>query len=155
MIDKHVLSSVSSGATSFWFFLFLSVVYFFVCMIKNRKIVFSNFTSNLWVVGIGVCILLADLFYYASVSCEGSLISVISIIIKLSVFISVVLAGIFLNEANLLKKLSDADKIFDLSEAIPKYMPNYMKIVNANEATKKEFEELKTDGNKKSNHTCG
>ncbi len=49
-------------------------------------------------------------------------------------------------DSNLLKKLSDADKIYDLSEAIPKYMPNYMKIVNANEATKKEFEKLKTEG---------
>lgn len=49
-------------------------------------------------------------------------------------------------DSNLLEKLADADKIYDLSEAIPKYMPNYMKIVNANEDTKKEFEDLKTDG---------
>lgn len=51
-------------------------------------------------------------------------------------------------DSNLLKKLSDADKIWDLTEMIPKYMPNYMKIVNADESTKKEYEELKYEDGK-------
>lgn len=49
-------------------------------------------------------------------------------------------------DKNLIDKLAENDKIWDLTEYIPKYMDNYMKIVNADETTKKEFENLKSDG---------
>lgn len=106
MIDKTVLTNgVSKGSVLFWFFFFLMSIYFVVCMIKNKKIEFKNLKSNYWVIFIGLSIFLADFFYYQAVAIEGVYLSMISIIRKLSSFLSVVLAGIFLKESNLVKKI--------------------------------------------------
>ena len=105
MIDKSVLSNgVHRGAVLFWFFFFLSTIYFTVCMIKKKNIGYTNFKSNLWVVMVGASIFFADFFYYQAVSMDNVSLSVISIVRKLSVFLSVVLASVFLKEDNLLKK---------------------------------------------------
>lgn len=105
MIDKAVLSNgISKYSVLFWFFLFLSLIYLIVCLIKNKKIYFENIKSNLWTIAIGVCIFLADLFYYQAVSIPSASISTISIVRKLSVFFAVILGSMFLKEGNLLKK---------------------------------------------------
>ena len=106
MIDKMVLTNgVSKGSVLFWFFFFLMSIYFVVCMIRNKKIEFKNLKTNYWVIFIGLSIFLADLFYYQAVAIEGVYLSMISIIRKLSSFLSVVLAGFFLKEDNLIKKI--------------------------------------------------
>lgn len=106
MIDKTVLTNgVSKGSVLFWFFFFLMSIYLVVCMIRNKKIEFKNLKTNYWVVFIGISIFLADFFYYQAVAIEGVYLSMISIIRKLSSFLSVVLAGIFLKEGNILKKI--------------------------------------------------
>ena len=106
MIDKTVLTNgVSKGSVLFWFFFFLMSIYLVVCMIRNKKIEFKNLKTNYWVVFIGISIFLADFFYYQAVAIDGVYLSMISIIRKLSSFLSVVLAGIFLKEGNILKKI--------------------------------------------------
>ena len=49
-------------------------------------------------------------------------------------------------EASIAEKLDDADKLYDLTELIPKYMPNYMKIVNSSEEIKRQYERRKING---------
>ena len=106
MIDKTVLTNgVSKGSVLFWFFFFLMSIYFVVCMIRNKKIEFKNLKTNYWVIFIGLSIFLADLFYYQAVAIDGVYLSMISIVRKLSSFLSVVLAGFFLKEDNLIKKI--------------------------------------------------
>ena len=105
IIDKHLLNNVSNKAVLFWFFLFLSIIYLIVCLIKNKRIVFKNLISNLWVVLVGISISLADMFYYKALEVDNSSVSIISIVRKLSVFIGVVLASVFLKEGKLVKKL--------------------------------------------------
>lgn len=105
IIDKHLLTNIERGPVLFWFFLFLSIIYLAICLIRNKKIEFKNFTSNLWVVGIGVSIFLADFLYYKSVGYSNASLSVISVVRKLSVFIGVVLACIFLKEKYFVKKI--------------------------------------------------
>jgi transporter family protein len=105
IIDKKVLTVISKGAVLFWFFFFLTFIYFVICLIKNKKVNISNFKTNLWIIGIGVSIFLADLFYYQAVAIDNVSVSIVSIIRKISVFFSVVLAGVFLKEGNLLKKI--------------------------------------------------
>lgn len=107
MIDKSVLSNgIHRGSVLFWFFFFLSCIYFTVCMIKKKNIGYTNFKNNLWVVAVGTSIFLADFFYYQAVGMDNVSLSVISIVRKLSVFLSVVFASVFLKEDNLLKKAS-------------------------------------------------
>jgi len=105
IIDKKLLINIDRGPVLFWFFFFLAIIYLIVCLIRNKKVVIKNFTSNLWVIGVGVSIFLADLFYYQAVGIDDVSISIISIVRKLSVFIGVVLASVFLKEKYFLKKL--------------------------------------------------
>ena len=105
ILDKHLLNSISRSSVLFWFFLFLAFIYLIICFIRNKKIVLNNFTNNLWVIGIGVSIFLSDLLYYWAVSIGDGNLSIISIIRKLSVFIGLVLASIFLKEKYFIKKL--------------------------------------------------
>lgn len=49
-------------------------------------------------------------------------------------------------DVNIMTRLGNNDKIWDLTEYIPKYMDNYMKLVNSDEYTKKSYEDLKVDG---------
>lgn len=105
ILDKHLLNSISRGSVLFWFFLFLAFIYLIICFIRNKKIVLNNFTNNLWVIGIGVSIFLSDLLYYWAVGIGDGNLSIISIIRKLSVFIGLVLASIFLKEKYFIKKL--------------------------------------------------
>lgn len=49
-------------------------------------------------------------------------------------------------DKNLVVKLSESGKIWDLTELIPKYMTNFMKVVNYSENSKKAFENFKIDG---------
>ena len=104
IIDKHLLINIDRGPVLFWFFLFLTVIYLIVCLINKKKIVFKKIVSNLWVVGIGVSIFVSDLLYYKAVGIDVASLSVISIVRKLSVFIGVVLASIFLKEKDFVKK---------------------------------------------------
>ena len=105
ILDKYLLDDIGRGSVLFWFFLFLAFIYLIICFIKNKKIVLNNFTNNLWVIGIGVSIFLSDLLYYSAVSIGDGNLSIISIIRKLSVFIGLVLASIFLKEKYFVKKL--------------------------------------------------
>lgn len=106
MIDKSVLGNgVDKGALLFWFFFFLASIYFIVCLLRNKKISINNLKTNLWVIAVGFSIFLADFFYYQAVAIDNVSLSMISIIRKLSSFIAVVLAGIFLKEDNLVKKI--------------------------------------------------
>lgn len=106
MIDKTVLSNgVHKGAVLFWFFFFLASIYFIVCLLRKKNIGYTNFKSNLWVVAVGASIFFADFFYYQAVGIDGVSLSIISIVRKLSVFIAVVLASVFLKEEHLLKKV--------------------------------------------------
>ena len=106
MIDKSVLGNgVDKGALLFWFFFFLTSIYFMVCLFRNKKININNLKSNLFVVAVGLSIFLADFFYYQAVAIDDVSLSMISIIRKLSSFIAVVLAGMFLKEDNLFKKI--------------------------------------------------
>lgn len=106
IIDKTVLSdNVKYGSVLFWFFLFLSIIYLIINFNQNKKIAFSSLKNNLWVICIGVSIFFADLFYYIAVQDVSVSLSIISIIRKLSVFIGVLLASIFLKEEHLFKKL--------------------------------------------------
>lgn len=49
-------------------------------------------------------------------------------------------------EESLVKKLIKADKVWDVTELIPKYMPTYTKIREYNERSKKQFESKELDG---------
>ncbi len=107
MIDKYMShNNISYKAVSFWFFLFLSIIYLIICLVINKKINFVSLKKNYYfIILTGLCIFFADIVYYSALYMDGSNVSIISITRKLSVFIGVLLASIFLKEDNFIKKL--------------------------------------------------
>ena len=49
-------------------------------------------------------------------------------------------------EDSLVQRLGEIDKIWDLTELIPKYMPNYMKVFNYNNTSKAQYKATEIDG---------
>lgn len=107
IIDKYLSLNISYKTISFWFFFFLSLIYFIVLMFVKRRIDFKGLKKNFYYIFLtGLCIFLADIVYYSALGVENSNVSIISIVRKLSVFIGVMLGSLFLKEKNFVKKLS-------------------------------------------------
>lgn len=106
-LDKFVLSNgyATNGGLLFFFMFFLSVIYGVVYFIKNKKINFRVLKTNYPIIFIGLAIVASDLLYYSAVSIPDSKLALISIVRRLSVFISVIAASLLLKEANLFKKI--------------------------------------------------
>ena len=106
-LDKFVLSNgyATNGGLLFFFMLFLSLIYGIVYFIKNKKINFRVLKTNYPIILIGLAIVASDLLYYNAVSIPDSKLALISIVRRLSVFISVIAASLLLKESNLFKKI--------------------------------------------------
>ena len=107
IIDKISLSNnyAKSGGFLFWFMFFLCILSGIAYLKKNKRIDFKVLKTNYWIIVLGTSLAFSDMLYYSAVSIADSSISWISIIRKLSVFVSVVLASIFLKENKLFIKL--------------------------------------------------
>lgn len=107
LLDKYILNyrHVSHNEILMFFLLFNAIIYFVIYFIKNKKIEFKKLKSNFYMILTGVSIALADIFYYYSITMEGSQISLVSILRKSSVIVATILASVFLKEKHLLKKL--------------------------------------------------
>lgn len=106
-LDKFVLSNgyATNGGLLFFFMLFLSAIYGVVYFIKNKKINFRVLKTNYPIILIGLAIVASDLLYYNAVSIPDSKLALISIVRRLSLFISVIAASLLLKESNLFKKI--------------------------------------------------
>ena len=106
-LDKFVLSNgyATNRGLLFFFMLFLSLIYGIVYFIKNKKINFRVLKTNYPIIFIGLAIVASDLLYYSAVSIPDSKLALISIVRRLSLFISVIAASLLLKESNLFKKI--------------------------------------------------
>lgn len=107
LMDKHFISGrdMDYRGIMFWFFLFLSIFYLIVYVVKERKFEITKFKTNYWLIFTASGLFLSDLFYYVSIGMVDAKLSIISIVKKLSVVFSTVAASIFLKEKHLKEKL--------------------------------------------------
>lgn len=107
LMDKHFIAgrNMDYKGIMFWFFLFLSIFYLVIYVLKDKKIHFKKFGSNYWLIFAAMGLFASDLAYYVSIGMVDAKLSIIAILKKLSVVISTILASVFLHEKNLGKKL--------------------------------------------------
>lgn len=107
LLDKYLVNirGIESSLVLSWFLLFNTIIYGIIYLCKNKKINFKVIIDNYWVVFTGISIALADILYYTAISIEDAQLSIISIVRKMSVVVSTVLASIFLKEKKLVKKI--------------------------------------------------
>ena len=107
LMDKAFISErgMDFRGIMVWLFLFLTIFYSIICLIKNKKIEFRKLKSNYWIFLTALMLFLSDIAYYTSIGMTGSKISIIAILKKFSVVIATILASVFLHEKHLVKKL--------------------------------------------------
>lgn len=107
ILDKIILKSVDTYSLMFYYFLFISIIYFFVLLfqkeIKSLK-PFLTKSNILTLFLIAVSMFMADMTYFNAVALPGTLIILIIPLRRLSTFLSTLFGGIFFHEKRLLQK---------------------------------------------------
>lgn len=116
LYDKYLMASVSSGGLGFdkmvvqsWFniyqMMWMSLVFLFLWYPFRHKV--APFKWNYYIIGISIFLCLADFVYFYSLSLEGAMISIMSMVRRGSVIVSFAFGAFILREKNLKGKFFD------------------------------------------------
>lgn len=109
VIDKFTTSHAEFHQVQFWFllFVFLSSILFFTidCLKHKKSLISKNDFKNYWIYFIGLFLFLGDMFLFLSYKCPGSQMSIISVLAKFKIIVTVLLGMIIFKEKNITKKL--------------------------------------------------
>jgi len=105
IIDKQILKCVNPIQLQFWFLFFLSVCYWIIILLKNKKINIQNLKKNYWILIAAICLTIADRFLFKANEIPESKVSIMTLIKQLSVIEGIILGKIFFDEKNIIKKL--------------------------------------------------
>ena len=114
--DKYLMAPVSSGGLGFdkmvvqsWFniyqMMWMSLVFLFLWYPFRHKV--APFKWNYYIIGISIFLCLADFVYFYSLSLEGAMISIMSMVRRGSVIVSFAFGALVLHEKNLKGKFFD------------------------------------------------
>ena len=116
LYDKYLMAPVSSGGLGFdkmvvqsWFniyqMMWMSFVFLFLWYPFRHKV--APFKWNYYIIGISIFLCLADFVYFYSLSLEGAMISIMSMVRRGSVIVSFAFGAFILREKNLKGKFFD------------------------------------------------
>ena len=114
IIDKKVLMHITSSQLQFWFLLFLSIYYWIILLIKNRKKKYTknnisrkinNLKNNYWIPIASICLVVGDRFLFMANATPDSQVIVITMLKQLSVIISILIGKFMFKEKDTIKKL--------------------------------------------------
>ena len=105
IIDKKVLLHITTSQLQFWFYLFITIFFFIILFIKEKKINIKNTISNYWIILISICLALSDRLIFIVNANPSSKVIILVIIKQLSVVISIILGRLIFKEKDILKKL--------------------------------------------------
>ena len=106
LYDKYIMNQLPPLFVQSWFNIYQVPIMGTVLLIMNRFTI-SKFHWKWWIPFISIFISIADFAYFYSLSCEGALISVVSMIRRGSVIISFTAGAILFKEKNLKYKAVD------------------------------------------------
>ncbi len=105
IIDKKILLNVTSSQLQFWFLLFLSIGYWIIVLIKNKKVNIKGIAKNYWILIVAITLVIGDRFLFMANEMPESKVATMSIIKQLSTIEIIILGKIMFNEKNIIKKL--------------------------------------------------
>ena len=105
IIDKKILVDISSSQLQFWFYVFLTVYFWILLLVKQKKIDFKKMKVNYWILIIAVFVTASDRFLFVANENPSSKASIIVILKQLSVVISIFLGKFIFKEKDTIKKL--------------------------------------------------
>lgn len=105
IIDKKILVHITTSQLQFWFYLFLTILFFIALIIKEKKIDISSIKNNYWIPLIAICMAMSDRLLFIANSIQSSKVIVMIVLKQLSVVISIILGKLIFKENNILKKI--------------------------------------------------
>lgn len=105
IIDKKILVDISSSQLQFWFYVFLTVYFWILLLVKQKKIDFKKMKVNYWILIIAAFVAASDRFLFVANENPSSKASIIVILKQLSVVISIFLGKFIFKEKDTIKKL--------------------------------------------------
>jgi len=105
--DKYLVANYNRIAMQAWFAIYMPVFLLPFLLAERRYLSIKNTTFK-WrysIPLIGICLVVADFVYFISLSQPGAMISMVSALRRTSVVFTFFLAGLFLKEKNITKKL--------------------------------------------------
>lgn len=105
IIDKKILVDISSSQLQFWFYVFLTVYFWILLLVKQKKIDFKKMKVNYWILIIAAFVAASDRFLFVANENPSSKASIIVILKQLSVVISILLGKFIFKEKDTIKKL--------------------------------------------------
>lgn len=105
VLDKKILENITSGQLQFWFLLFLTIFYWLILLIKQRKINLKAIKKNYWIPVIAICLIIGDRFLFIANEIPESKVSIMIIIKQFTAIESIILGKLVFKEKNIIKKL--------------------------------------------------
>lgn len=105
ILDKKILLHITSSQMQFWFLLFLTIIFWLVLIIKEKKINFNSIKNNYWIPIMAIFLVVADKLLFMATEIPESKVSVMTILKQLSAIEIILLGKIMFNEKKIIKKL--------------------------------------------------
>ena len=107
IIDKMMLSHITSSQIQFWFLLFSGIGYWIIVLFKKVKVkdVFNSVKSNPWIILTAFLLAFGDRLLFIANSYPESKVSVMTFIKQLHVIETIILGKFIFGEKNIFKKL--------------------------------------------------
>lgn len=107
IIDKAMLSHITSSQIQFWFLLFSGIGYWIIILINKIKVkdILISIKSNYWITITAFLLAFGDRLLFMANSYPESKVSVMTFIKQLHVIETIILGKILFKEQNILKKL--------------------------------------------------
>ena len=105
IIDKKILQQITSSQLQFWFYLFISILFLIMLLVKEKKVDIKIIHNNYWVSLISVCLVLSDRLLFWANSMPSSKVIIMIVLKQLSVVISILLGKLIFKEKDIIKKL--------------------------------------------------
>lgn len=105
IIDKEVLKHITASQLQFWFLFFLTLCYWLIILIKNKKMDFKKLNKNYWILIAAISLIVGDRFLFIANRIPYSKVSIMTLIKQISAIEGIILGKFLFKEKNIIKKL--------------------------------------------------
>lgn len=105
IVDKKALEYITTSQLQFWFLLFLTILSWWVELLRNKKVDFKGINKNLWIFGAAFALTIGDKILFAANKMPESSVAIMTVIKQVSAIEMIILGKVLFKEKNIRKKL--------------------------------------------------
>lgn len=105
IVDKKALEYITTSQLQFWFLLFLTILSWWVVLLRNKKVDFKGINKNLWIFGAAFALTIGDKILFAANKMPESSVAIMTVIKQVSAIEMIILGKVLFKEKNIRKKL--------------------------------------------------